>query len=229
MILLYTQYNTVQERRPTVVLCRQEYQILKNNNSLLYNEPTNKRTALCKLMTDSDFPLFFPPKSFLKRMPKPKYLVRVSDIDKNSNNFQRRILRRDQYIPEWFRHCSLKKGNASREGRHQKSLPRGSKQTNNQNQQTNSTMADQLTEEQIAEFKEAFSLFDKDGDGELLEYTNKTNSKTIEASCEPRTHAISFAQRSDLPILTTKVMVWECFFTISPSLDRSAVLQFPRW
>eukprot|EP00985_Skeletonema_marinoi_P021409 scaffold13131_cov107-Skeletonema_marinoi.AAC.6 len=28
-----------------------------------------------------------------------------------------------------------------------------------------STMADQLTEEQIAEFKEAFSLFDKDGDG----------------------------------------------------------------
>jgi Ca2+-binding EF-hand superfamily protein len=27
------------------------------------------------------------------------------------------------------------------------------------------TMADQLTEEQIAEFKEAFSLFDKDGDG----------------------------------------------------------------
>ena len=30
-----------------------------------------------------------------------------------------------------------------------------------------SNMADQLTEEQIAEFKEAFSLFDKDGDGEL--------------------------------------------------------------
>jgi Ca2+-binding EF-hand superfamily protein len=31
------------------------------------------------------------------------------------------------------------------------------------------TMADQLTEEQIAEFKEAFSLFDKDGDGEWKE------------------------------------------------------------
>jgi hypothetical protein len=30
---------------------------------------------------------------------------------------------------------------------------------------TTTTMADQLTEEQIAEFKEAFSLFDKDGDG----------------------------------------------------------------
>ena len=29
-------------------------------------------------------------------------------------------------------------------------------------------MADQLTEEQIAEFKEAFSLFDKDGDGKSL-------------------------------------------------------------
>ena len=28
---------------------------------------------------------------------------------------------------------------------------------------TNNTMADQLTEEQIAEFKEAFSLFDKVG------------------------------------------------------------------
>jgi calmodulin len=32
---------------------------------------------------------------------------------------------------------------------------------------TQSTMADQLTEEQIAEFKEAFSLFDKDGDGTI--------------------------------------------------------------
>jgi len=30
-----------------------------------------------------------------------------------------------------------------------------------------SKMADQLTEEQIAEFKEAFSLFDKDGDGTI--------------------------------------------------------------
>jgi Ca2+-binding EF-hand superfamily protein len=27
-------------------------------------------------------------------------------------------------------------------------------------------MADSLTEEQVSEFKEAFSLFDKDGDGE---------------------------------------------------------------
>ncbi|THU50819.1 hypothetical protein C4D60_Mb06t24350 [Musa balbisiana] len=28
-------------------------------------------------------------------------------------------------------------------------------------------MAEQLTDEQISEFKEAFSLFDKDGDGEI--------------------------------------------------------------
>jgi len=27
-------------------------------------------------------------------------------------------------------------------------------------------MADSLTEEQVSEFKEAFSLFDKDGDGQ---------------------------------------------------------------
>lgn len=31
-------------------------------------------------------------------------------------------------------------------------------------------MVEQLTEEQIAEFKEAFSLFDKDGDGMTLVY-----------------------------------------------------------
>lgn len=29
-------------------------------------------------------------------------------------------------------------------------------------------MADQLTDDQISEFKEAFSLFDKDGDGMLF-------------------------------------------------------------
>lgn len=39
--------------------------------------------------------------------------------------------------------------------------------THTQLQKLFATMADQLTEEQIAEFKEAFSLFDKDGDGEL--------------------------------------------------------------
>jgi hypothetical protein len=33
-------------------------------------------------------------------------------------------------------------------------------------------MAEQLTEEQIAEFKEAFSLFDKDGDGFFFSLSN---------------------------------------------------------
>jgi len=36
-------------------------------------------------------------------------------------------------------------------------------------------MADQLTEEQIAEFKEAFSLFDKDGDGESVILRNSSS------------------------------------------------------
>ena len=48
-------------------------------------------------------------------------------------------------------------------------------------------MADQLTEEQIAEFKEAFSLFDKDGDGtittkELGSYrSNETHGHDVDA------------------------------------------------
>ncbi len=33
---------------------------------------------------------------------------------------------------------------------------------------TNNNMVEQLTEDQIAEFKEAFSLFDKDGDGKYV-------------------------------------------------------------
>lgn len=45
-------------------------------------------------------------------------------------------------------------------------------------------MADQLTEEQIAEFKEAFSLFDKDGDGEFtnstLAYTTTMTTWTVQ-------------------------------------------------
>ena len=38
-----------------------------------------------------------------------------------------------------------------------------------------------LTEEQIEEFKEAFSLFDKDGDGELNEEERAEARKTMEA------------------------------------------------
>jgi len=48
-------------------------------------------------------------------------------------------------------------------------------------------MADQLTEEQIAEFKEAFSLFDKDGDGESLSFVGSfsccNGQKKIHGRC----------------------------------------------
>ena len=40
-------------------------------------------------------------------------------------------------------------------------------------------MADQLTEEQIAEFKEAFSLFDKDGDGTITTKELGMNDNSI--------------------------------------------------
>lgn len=40
-------------------------------------------------------------------------------------------------------------------------------------------MADQLNEEQIAEFKEAFALFDKNGDGSITtKVTSNLNSGT---------------------------------------------------
>jgi calmodulin len=52
--------------------------------------------------------------------------------------------------------------------KHKKSLNSTPKDTTSHNpQKTSISMADQLTEEQIAEFKEAFSLFDKDGDGTI--------------------------------------------------------------
>ena len=38
---------------------------------------------------------------------------------------------------------------------------------------TESATATQLSDEQIAEFKEAFLLFDKDGDGECVRLTKK--------------------------------------------------------
>ncbi|KAG4081654.1 calmodulin [Neocallimastix lanati (nom. inval.)] len=41
-------------------------------------------------------------------------------------------------------------------------------------------MADQLTEEQIAEFKEAFSLFDKDGDGSITTKELGTVMRSLE-------------------------------------------------
>ena len=45
------------------------------------------------------------------------------------------------------------------------------------------TMADQLTEEQTAEFREAFALFDKDGDGrnsqEKLIHKDSSSTRTM--------------------------------------------------
>uniref|UniRef100_A0A8C4T1S0 EF-hand domain-containing protein n=1 Tax=Erpetoichthys calabaricus TaxID=27687 RepID=A0A8C4T1S0_ERPCA len=40
-------------------------------------------------------------------------------------------------------------------------------------------MADQLTQEQIAEFKEAFSVFDKDGDGTITTQELATVMKSL--------------------------------------------------
>jgi len=55
-------------------------------------------------------------------------------------------------------------------------------------------MADQLSEEQIAEFKEAFSLFDKDGDGtittnELGTVMRSLGQNPTEAELTVRYHA----------------------------------------
>ncbi|XP_069882891.1 calmodulin-1-like [Dipodomys merriami] len=41
-------------------------------------------------------------------------------------------------------------------------------------------MADQLTEEQKAEFKEAFSLFDKNGDGTIITKELRTEMRSLE-------------------------------------------------
>ena len=44
--------------------------------------------------------------------------------------------------------------------------------------------ADQLTEEQVSEFKEAFSLFDKDGDGMRRSHVSFAPSQvTLRAIC----------------------------------------------
>ena len=43
-------------------------------------------------------------------------------------------------------------------------------------------MADQLNEEQIAEFKEAFALFDKNGDGSITTKVHPFLSRNLELS-----------------------------------------------
>jgi calmodulin len=44
-------------------------------------------------------------------------------------------------------------------------------------------MADQLNEEQIAEFKEAFALFDKNGDGSITTKVLLLSFRNSEQSC----------------------------------------------
>ena len=61
-------------------------------------------------------------------------------------------------------------------------------------------MADQLTEEQIAEFKEAFSLFDKDGDGTIT-----TKELGTASGWSP-----------DFPRLADRTVLW-CLFLTGPS------------
>lgn len=58
-------------------------------------------------------------------------------------------------------------------------------------------MADSLTEEQIAEFKEAFSLFDKDGDGtittkELGTVMRSLGQNPTEAELQDMINEVSF-------------------------------------
>lgn len=45
-------------------------------------------------------------------------------------------------------------------------------------------MADQLNEEQIAEFKEAFALFDKNGDGSITTKVPFAPLRSSEQSCD---------------------------------------------
>lgn len=46
-------------------------------------------------------------------------------------------------------------------------------------------MADQLNEEQIAEFKEAFALFDKNGDGSITTKVTLFPLRNSALSCAP--------------------------------------------
>ena len=59
-----------------------------------------------------------------------------------------------------------------------------------------STMADQLTEEQIAEFKEAFSLFDKDGDGTITTKELGTVMRSLGQFSKPHSFQLFFTLKS---------------------------------
>ena len=74
--------------------------------------------------------------------------------------------------------------------------------------------ADQLTEEQIAEFKEAFSLFDKDGDGtittkELGTVMRSLGQNPTEAELQDMINEVD----ADGPFpLFSNYYIYHCFF-----------------
>ena len=78
-------------------------------------------------------------------------------------------------------------------------------------------MADQLTEEQIAEFKEAFSLFDKDGDGTI---TTKELGTVMRSLGQNPTEA-DLQGYSNL--LTT---IWQCTVPGIASSTQSTIVEY---
>jgi hypothetical protein len=74
------------------------------------------------------------------------------------------------------------------------------------------SMADQLTDDQIAEFKEAFSLFDKDGDGNIPSPISLRCGPPIPAVCVHPGIAVSLSQPGSLsPRPSGESVVWiEC-------------------
>ena len=75
-------------------------------------------------------------------------------------------------------------------------------------------MAEQLTEEQIAEFKEAFALFDKDGDGSITTKVTLFLFRNLELSWDL---LVRTQPKPNSKIWLTKWMVMEVEPSISPS------------
>ncbi|CAI5452127.1 unnamed protein product [Caenorhabditis angaria] len=116
--------------------------------------------ALCPKY-DPDCQMSVPPKC-----GKPKTTKKRRHLEEDNENMtiEQRLLRIQKYMGN---------GSITSVDRHtKKTIPLSAepievlKQSSNY-EPTHIKMADQLTEEQIAEFKEAFSLFDKDGDGTI--------------------------------------------------------------
>lgn len=88
-------------------------------------------------------------------------------------------------------------------------------------------MADQLTEEQIAEFKEAFSLFDKDGDGtittkELGTVMRSLGQNPTEAELQDMINEVDADGKSFVLMVCFVVQRGDCFQV----MERSTFLNF---